>query len=353
LRDDLTGLATIGFAEKLRFLREPSSYPHGPEDVTALETHMSWIFLAGAFAFKLKKPVSYEFLDFTTLGRREFACREEVRLNARLAPGVYLGAVPLRLGGAGQLTLEGGGKVVEWLVKMKRLPASRMLDWLIERGTVPEQEVDAAARHLISFYQTAEPVNQSSDQVWQRFAAEHSRDAGVLGNPRFHIDHQQVARVLEDMKTALGAVRPLLQTRSAQNIYVEGHGDLRPEHICLLPEPVIIDCLEFSRELRILDPFDEIAYLDLECDRLGAAWIGQRVLSLCQRELAQPPPPALLQFYRAARALLRARLALAHVTEPAPRLPKKWEPRARHYIALAEAALHEVTPLRPRPRHAR
>ena len=91
--------------------------------------------------------------------------------------------------------------------------------------------------------------------------------------------------------------------------------------------------------MRLVDPFDEIAFLDLECERLGGSWVGQRVLDICRRELSPAPPPGLVDFYRSARALLRARLALAHLTEPEPRLPEKWEPRARIYVALADDAL--------------
>jgi len=113
----------------------------------------------------------------------------------------------------------------------------------------------------------------------------------------------------------------------------------RPEHICLLPRPAIIDCLELGRDLPLLDPLAEIASLDLECERLDAARLGQRLLFLCRRELPHPAPATRSHFYRAARTLVRAGLALAHLTEPSPRTPEKWEPRARHYIALAEAAL--------------
>lgn len=337
--DQLASVAAIDLETKLRFLRQPSSYPGLPSSVTAIETHMSWVFLAGDLAFKLKKPIRYAYLDFTALDSRAFACREEVRLNARLAPDVYLDAVPLRVTAAGGLAFGAHGAIVDWLVKMKRLPADRMLDWLIEYGTVLPQDVDAAALRLVTFYRKAEPVKQSADEVWLRFAREHEFDAKVLGDQRFALDGGHVDSVLRDMQRAIEDVRPSIQQRTELGVYVEGHGDLRPEHVCLLPEPVIIDCLEFNRDLRLLDPFDEVAFLGLECERLGAAWIGERLLSECQRQLQHAAPPALIQFYRAARALLRARLALAHLLEPNPRTPQKWEPRARHYLDLANVAL--------------
>jgi aminoglycoside phosphotransferase family enzyme len=310
---------------------------------------MSWVFLAGDYAFKLKKPVRYEFLDFTTLAKREFNCREELRLNRRLAPDVYLDVVPLRQAKNGQLTLRAEGRVVEWLVKMKRLPAQRMLDWLIEHRAVEPDAVDAAARCLARFYRSATPVRMPAETVLLRFEAEHERDSKLLRDARFVIDHVAVRAVLAGMKRALSDVRPLIEARAGLKVYVEGQGDLRPEHICLIDQPVIIDCLEFNRDLRILDPFDEIAFLDLECERLGAGWVGQRFLLTCSKLIANPASDALIQFYRAARALLRARLALAHLVEPNPRTPEKWDPRARQYIDLAASSLQRFRMLLAQP----
>ncbi|MBI2719714.1 MAG: hypothetical protein HY245_04615 [Rhizobiales bacterium] len=300
---------------------------------------MAYVFLAGEFAFKMKKPVHYEFLDFTSLAAREFTCREELRLNQRLAPGIYLDVMPLTRDAAGRLNLQGAGTIVEWLVKMKRLPARRMLDAAIAAKTVKEGDITRVGRILVDFYRATTPVWQSAETVISRFAAEHHRNADLLSSRQFDLDRGLTGKVLRRMSRALEAVRPLLASRIANGAIVEGHGDLRPEHICLVTPPVIIDCLEFNRDLRLVDPFDEIAFLDLECQRLGAAWIGKKLLESLMRELPPAPPPKLMAFYRGSRALLRARLALAHLTEPDPRTPAKWEPQARAYIELADAAL--------------
>jgi aminoglycoside phosphotransferase family enzyme len=325
-------------ADKVAFLRSAATYPHAPERVEVIETHMAWVFLAGQLAFKMKKPVRYDFLDFTSLAAREFTCREELRLNRRLAPGIYLDVMPLTRDAAGRLNLEGAGTTVEWLVKMKRLPAHRMLDAAIAAKTVKEGDITRVGRILVDFYRAAKPVWQPAETVIGRFAAEHHRNADLLSSRQFDLDRGLTDKVLRRMSRALEAARPLLARRIADGTIVEGHGDLRPEHICLVTPPVIIDCLEFNRDLRLVDPFDEIAYLDLECQRLAAAWIGAKLLDTLLRELP-PPPPALVAIYHSSRALLRARLALAHLTEPDPRTPAKWEPRARAYIELAEAAL--------------
>ena len=333
---------TLGLAEKVAFLSDPRSYPHRPPSVEAKETHMSWVFLAGELVYKLKKPVTYPFLDFATLQARRANCLEEARLNARLAEDIYIGVAPLHATEAGELSLRPPGDVVEWLVCMKRLPASRMLDELIATAAVASCDVERAAAKLASFYAAAQPIEVSADWVHARFAAEHELDAQILSDSRFDLETSGTRQTLALMRSALVSVGPHLQKRAAATVYVEGHGDLRPEHVCLLPQPVFIDCLEFNRDLRILDPFDEIAYLGLECERLGAAWIGEIFLSAARHNLSSPAPPLLINFYRAARALLRARLALAHLTEPAPRTPGKWEPRARHYIRIAHASLQAM-----------
>jgi len=329
----------VGIARKVAVLSDPSIYTHHPLQVDVIETHMAWVFLGGEFAFKMKKPVRYEFLDFTTLPSREFTCREELRLNRRLAPDVYLDVVPLRLDPAGTLTFAGDGLIVEWLVKMRRLPADRMLDYAIEHRTVTQADILAFVDKLTAFYRSAPSVVQSLEQVIQRFAAEQERNIMTLSNARFALDHVTTAGVLQRMNGALSTVRPLLKMRVEMGAFLEGHGDLRPEHICLVSPPVVIDCLEFNRDLRLVDPFDEIAFLDLECQRLGAPWVGKTVLEICLQRLKPVPQARLLAFYSSARALMRARLALAHLTEPNPRTPEKWQPRASSYITLAAEAL--------------
>ena len=329
----------VKIAQKVAVLSDCAIYSHCPHHVDVIETHMAWVFLAGELVFKMKKPVRYEFLDFTTLSAREFTCREELRLNCRLAPDIYHDVVPLREDQVGALTFAGDGPIVEWLVKMKRLPADRMLDYAIEHGTAREADVVGFAEKLAAFYRAAPPVAQSIEQVCQRFAAEHERNAVLLSDVRFELDHVMTGIMLAGMTKALSTARPLLSLRVEAGAFLEGHGDLRPEHVCLIAPAVAIDCLEFNRDMRLVDPFDEIAFLDLECERLGAPWVGQKVFNICQRELSSRLPDGLFAFYRSARALLRARLALAHLIEPNPRMPAKWEPRARTYIKIADAAL--------------
>jgi len=149
--------------EKVAFLSRPLSYPHGPMAVEVKETHMSWVFLAGTLAYKLKMPVSDPFLDFTTLEARRVNFLEEVRLNSRLAAGVYLGTLPLCATAAGELFLQAAGETVDWLVCMNRLPADLMLDERIANGCLSRGEVEHAAERLMQFYLKLPPLNVSAE----------------------------------------------------------------------------------------------------------------------------------------------------------------------------------------------
>lgn len=330
----------ISTAEKVAFLSKCGAYADRPRVVDVKETHMSWVFVAGEFVYKLKKPVRRPFLDLTTLAAREANCREEIRLNRRLAPDVYLGMVPLTQEHDGRLALAGHGEAVDWLVKMRRLPDACTLDRVILDRTITPQSgsIEALTDLLIAFFAACQPADISPLAYVRQFAREHVVNVAVLRDSRFSLDGAQVKGVLDRVQRGIedGA---LLEDRVKHGRVVEGHGDLRPEHICLSDPPVIIDCLEFSRELRLVDPFDELTFLALECELLGAGWIGERLIERCAQRLNDAVSPRLLEFYWVYRACLRARLALAHLLEPEPREPSKWLPLARRYIALAQSRM--------------
>jgi uncharacterized protein len=331
-------------AEKVAFLRKAEAYGEEKADVTAIETHMSWVFLVGDKVYKLKKSVKFPYLDYSTMARRESACRAEQMLNKRLSPSVYLDVAPLRLSAKG-LSVGGDGVVVDWLVVMRRLDERRLLDRAIATGTVGIADVDRVARRLVRFYRTADRTYLSPAlhvRGWQRNVA---LNHACLLNPQFRLPIGQIWRIDRAQRRFLARHRGMLAARVRARRIVDGHGDLRPEHVWVGNPPQIIDCLEFSARLRGVDPFDDIAYLSLECERLGAAWIGARI----ERELASGLhdrlPTALFHFYRCYRAALRARLAIAHLLEPHPRTPDKWPILARVYLHIAEteAALLDRT----------
>lgn len=330
--------------EKLCFLSQPQAYPHTPESVSMIETHMSFVFLAGTRVYKLKKPVRYPFLDFSTLSAREHNCREEVRLNRRLAPDIYLGVAALGFSpirGFSLSTPLAGETVVDWLVDMKRLPADEMLDVRIEQGRVTNAMIDSLSMLLMDFYRQAASATLSAQDYYARFIDEQAINRDILGRRRLALDVDQTVSALAGVDAWLRKYRDAIVSRVEAGAVVDGHGDLRPEHICLTRPIVIFDCLEFNAALRQVDPFDELAYLGVECAALGAPEIGERMISAFAAATTNPPPPELIRGYAAWRAVLRARLSVAHLLEPSPRQPAKWEPQARKYLTIAASYLKQ------------
>ena len=237
---------------------------------------MSWVFLAGDRVYKLKKPVRFPYLDFSTLARREAACRAELRLNRALAPDIYLDVLPLVDTGDG-LSIGGAGAPVDWLVCMKRLDERDMLDRTHRRAACRNCSARSArrgARAILSLGQRRSFfLRRSISPIGSAALPIIGASCSILVSaflPAWcgaSIDAQR--RFLEPAR------RSHRRARFATAASSTGHGDLRPEHIWLDDKVRIIDCLEFNPRLRAVDPFDEIAFLSLECERLGAAWVGR------------------------------------------------------------------------------
>ncbi len=327
--------------DTLRFLLSSEAHGPGAGAIELIETHMSWVVLDAREVWKLKKPVEYApWFDLRTLAARERDSRAELRVNRRFAPEVYLGLLAvLRDGGRWSLldesALPAPGRIVDWVVRMRRLPADRMLDRMIVDGQVLPQHVEALAHALAGVYRDAPPLALDSESVVRRLKREQERNREVLADPRFGLD--QAAPVLDRFDRMLECDAPLLRQRVRQGRIVDGHGDLRPEHVCLLEPPLLIDALAFADELRQVDAFEELIALAFECELLGAAWVGEQLIEYCARLLDDQPDPALLRLYRASRALLRARLAVAHLYDPSPRRPERWLPLGQRCIAAAFA----------------
>ncbi len=321
---------------KVKFLSGGSAYRHRIDGIFRRETHMSWVFLAGDRAYKLKKPVRFPYLDFSTLPRREMACRAELSLNRKLAPDVYLALVPLTRQPAG-LALGGDGQVADWLVVMRRLDESQTMERAILDHRIERPQLNQLIASLIQFYRRAAPVGIPPAVYladWNRGFVYNHR---ILANPSFGLPAGLLTRIESVQRRFLKQRAKLLTNRVRQHNVVDGHGDLRPEHIWLNEPVKIIDRLEFNPRLRAVDPFDEIAFLSLECERLGARWVGQYIGHRIARGLRHAPRDELFLFYRCHRATLRARLAIAHLLEANPRTPEKWPHLARVYLQLAAA----------------
>lgn len=324
-------------AELVTALRQPAAHGGAVARVDAIETHMSWVFLTETHAYKLKKPIRTELLDHTTLAARWQACATELQLNRRLARSVYLDVVPV-VRSARQLRVQdegvAPGEIVDWLVKMRRLPAERMLDVAIEHNAVSEDDVDRVAATLGEFFLGADAVALDGCHYREQIARDIAAKRASLAHTRYGLDSADIDAVYAGQHEWLARHGGLLEERAAR--VVDGHGDLRPEHVCLETPPVIIDCLEFSAQLRALDPISELSFLALECRRLGAEWIGDRMLADYVVRTGDRAPAELIPFYQSHHALIRAALAVWHLDDDVgDEAAERYRERARGYLHMA------------------
>jgi aminoglycoside phosphotransferase family enzyme len=333
--------ADPGLGAKVAFLSSPESYVEPTKRVEVLETHMSWVFLTDTTAWKLKKPARTPYLDFSSEALRRADCEEELKLNRRLAADVYEAVVPLALDARGRLRLGADGHAVDWLVRMRRLPSDRMLDRLLRQNTLKPGELEHAIERLACFYRDAPRVAMPPARYRARFVEEIAENRRELATPAYELPLESVGTTCARQLSLLSARSDLFDARVER--IVEGHGDLRPEHICLEERAKIIDCLEFSPELRLLDPADELSFLALECERLGSPELASTIFATYTAVTGDAPPAVLLEFYQSFRASVRARIAIRHLADAAPREPARWLGQARGYLTLAREHAERCT----------
>ncbi|HSH49433.1 MAG TPA: hypothetical protein VK991_12685 [Halomonas sp.] len=321
----------VSLSDKLAFL---DGLFHGAERI---ETHSAFVYLTAERAFKIKKPVRLPFLDHRRLAARERACREELRLNRQLAGAdVYLGLDALVLRANGALALGGEGRVVDWLVRMRRLPADRMLDTMLKSGRIPaRRDIAAVANRLVAFYRQRRADPPRPGVYLTHILKESEINARHLYHLREHLDGADIAGLAAQARTLIARHTAEIEDREAARLIVEGHGDLRPEHVCLTAPPVLFDRIEFATEMLMIDIFDETNYLGLECALLGAAWVGPMIMDALRAAGFAAPSDGLMRTYGAFRCMTRARLSIDHLLDRHPRTPAKWPLQARAYLAHA------------------
>ena len=238
--------ADLSLADKVAFLMRGDAYRPPVPEVTRHETHMSQVFLAGDRVYKLKKPVRFPYLDFSTLARREAACRAELKLNRRLAPDVYRDVVPLVRSAHG-LAIGGAGEVVDWLVVMNRLDETQMLDRVIIEGVCIAGSSTAWRPFLCSSIAAPAPRSSRPPCMLRSCGAASPIIAVFFSTRAFNLPSGSVWYIDAMQRRFLTERAELLAERVRTRRIVDGHGDLRPEHICLGDPVRIIDCLEFNR----------------------------------------------------------------------------------------------------------
>jgi aminoglycoside phosphotransferase family enzyme/predicted kinase len=333
-----TALLPWNDARLLAALRDPSSYPHPADKVELIETHISRVFLAGGYAYKIKKPVALGFLDFTELRARRFYCEEELRLNRRTAPELYLRVVPIAADGA-RLRVGGSGEALEYAVEMRRFPQESLADAVARRGELGAAQSDAIAAAIAAFHAAIPAAPPES-----AFGAPEHVAAPALAN-------FEELRALVRSDTALERLRgwtrgesdrlhEVFAARKRGGYVRECHGDLHLGNIAFVEgRPLPFDGIEFDAELRWIDVMNEVAFLvmDLLEHKLGAA--AWRLLNAYLEATGDYAGVRVLRYYLVYRAMVRAKIACirAHQPQAGETVRRTSEQQFRDYLALAEA----------------
>ncbi len=330
---DLTDPATINA------LRNPAVYPHHPETVDIIQTHISVILIAPPFVYKLKKPVNLGFLDYSTLARRRHICTEEVRLNRRLSTDIYMGVVSVSCVD-GKPALENEDQAVDIAVKMRQLEDGGFLHQQTEDGRIRVTTLQQVADRLTMFYRDQEPTSSIAaggciETIRHAVRENYSQIEPFTGDL---IDVPSLAAIRDYSELFMRVRAPLLNRRRAGGYIRDGHGDLRLEHIHLAGNNLnIFDCIEFNEALRFVDPASEIAFLAMDLDSHRRPDLAAGFTAYFAHAMGDPAIFSLLDFYKCYRACVRAKVEglRSHETEVSPAERKKSRVRAMQHCQLA------------------
>lgn len=335
--------------EVLASLSRPEAYPHPVDGVVVLQTHVSVVFLAGPYAYKVKKPVHFDFLDAHLLERRAEMCAQEVALNRRLSPDLYVGVVPIIRGPQG-LVVGGAGTAVEYAVQMRRLPEDRMMDRLLEARALTREMVEQVADVLVPFHARADSGPSVSafgtpdavQGLWDEHFAQVTPFLGTTLTP------------VQDgfLRAVVGAWsirrRRLLEERVARKRIRDGHGDLRTSSVCFTDPLTIFDCLDFSVRLRCSDVASDVAFLAMDLRLRMRPDLGEAFVQRYVARSGDTSLPRLVPLYTCYRACVRGKVESLRSEEPeiSPAEREEAARMARRAFGVAcDAASEDLPPL--------
>jgi aminoglycoside phosphotransferase family enzyme/predicted kinase len=336
-------------------LADPRAWPFAVSDVEVRQTHISAVFAAGNIVYKVKKPVQLSFLDFSTLEKRRHFCSEEVRLNRRLAPDVYLGVVPVTED-RGRIGFEGSGPTVDWAVKMRRLPDAATLEQYVLRDEIDAAHLRPLAARLAVFH--AEGLRSEHIREFGRFdvVAGNIRENFAVSAPTVGLTISPAVRgrVVELTEQALHELQPVIDSRAGRGVPCDTHGDLHLDHVYLFPDRpppadlVVIDCIEFNERFRYADPIADMAFLAMDLEFHGRRDLARALADAYFAASGDVEGRGLLPLYVSYRAAVRGKVdGLQLVEREIPEAARRQAlVRARGHWLLALGAL-EVPDRRP------
>lgn len=296
---------------RLRRLLDPSEYPETATFVTHIQTHISHIFITDRYAYKIKKPVDFGFLNFTTLDKRKRFCNEELRLNRRLSPDIYLDVIPLFDDDTGSLSFKVKGEPAEYAVKMLRLPDERMMSRLLDERKVSLDDIQNIASVVASFHLSADRNEHiarfgSIDTIRQNWLDNLCQTEAYIGRTITSRDHSLITRLVQDF---IAGNEDLLRKRVDGGFIRDCDGDLHSENICLDNGVHIFDCIEFSEKFRFSDTAADVAFLAMDLEQHGRQDLSRAFVSSYMELTGDSSLQGVLPLYLANRAFIRGKVA--------------------------------------------
>lgn len=321
-------------------LQNPALYPHPVDGFQVIETHISWVLLTGPYAYKIKKPVNFGFLDFTELAAREHFCKEELRLNQRLTQDIYLEVLPIS-GSPDAPQLAGEGPAIEYALKMRQFSQDQLLGEVQARGELSEAHIDALARQIAEFHLHAPQVPQEHELGTPAAIMAPVRQNFEQVRPLLSdkADLQQLEALQAWAESSFARLEPLLARRKAEGFIRECHGDIHLGNVTLLDGRVVLfDCIEFNEPFRLIDVISDAAFLAMDLEDRGLKPLSRRFVSAWLEHTGDYAALELLNFYKAYRAMVRGKVSLFRLGQEQDAVQRAVILRQyRRYAALAES----------------
>ena len=322
----------------IKFMLNPDTYPFKPEKVEMLQTHISYLFIAGEYVYKVKKPVNFGFLDYSTLEKRKFYCGQEIKLNSRLSPEIYLGVSEI-VSDKSILSLDGKGEIEEYAIKMSRLPPDMMMDRMIFDKRIDKAIIKKIADKIAAFHQSAD-VNSDISKFGDIEIILKNANENFLQTDKFigiSLTQDEYNLIKDFSYKFIDNNKPILKKRVDENKIKDCHGDLRTEHICISDKIDIFDCIEFNDRFRYCDAASEVAFLAMDLDFLGEDTLSRYFVDSYIEISGDTDIYKIINFYKCYRAYVRGKVESFQINDPniQPKEKEKSLNSARGHFKLA------------------
>ncbi|HXH20372.1 MAG TPA: hypothetical protein VNJ07_14950 [Chitinophagales bacterium] len=333
--------------EEIKSIIESRTYP-GSGKGTLTETHISWVILTKHYAFKIKKPVAFSFLDFSTLAKRKYFCNRELRLNSRLAKNIYLNVLPVRMYDSKVYIGRKDGKIIDYAVQMKRLLRSREMDRMLEAGKVTPRHIISIARIVAPFHRSARIIRKPFDIAGLKTLFNDIRSVADFIDRRIKKGGREIIREAVHLSDVfLRQHHAAFQQRAKEGFIRDCHGDLHSGNIFLYKKPVIFDCLEFNDTFRHIDVLNEIAFFCMDLEDYGRNDLSDKFREHYNElfpVIRNESDEALFRYYKLYRANVRTKVNALKAMQAASELKlKKRTGFVVSYLQLMKRYLKEVS----------